>query len=141
MTAPTGQSERLHLAEANINLIAVVLGKAVETGALPDEVVVLLLDTRDEIARDLAAAIIERQGGLDLEAEETRVLGKGQIPTAISVLPLRLAEMLFAVGHPGVSSGLGRVPPSGKVRVVVVGAGGVTLMHLPVTSVAQGALA
>lgn len=135
-TSPPGQSERLHLAEANLDLIAVVLGKAIKAGALPDEAVVLLLDTRDEIARELAAAIIERQGGLDLDAEEARVLGKGQIPTAISVLPLRLAEMLFAVGHPGVSSGLGREPPSGRVRVVVVGAGGATLMHLPVALLA-----
>lgn len=138
---PTGQSERLHLAQANLDLVAVVLGRAVEAGGLPDQVAVLLLDTRDEVARHLAAAIVERQGGLHLDAEEARVLGKGQIPTAISVLPLRLAEMLFAVGHPGVSLGLGRVPPPGRVRVVVVGAGGVTLMHLPVEQVARGPFA
>ena len=138
-TSPPGQSERLHLAEANLDLIAVVLGKAIKAGALSNEVVVLILDTRDEVARELATAIIDRQGGLDLDAEEARVLGRGQIPTAFSVLPLRLAKMLFAVSYPGVSSGLGRVPPLGRVRVVVVGAGGVTLMHLPVTAVSTGA--
>ena len=117
MTATSSSTaERLHLAEANLDLIAVVLGKAIEGGALPDEVVVLLLDTRDRVARALAAAIIERQGGLDLDLEESRVLGKGQIPTAISVLPLGLAEMLFRDTHPGVSSGLGRVPPPGRIR-------------------------
>ena len=137
--ASSATAERLHLAEANLDLIGVVLGKAVDAGALPEESAVLLLDTRDHVARELAAAIIEREGKLDLDQEEARVLGKGQIPTAISVLPLRLAEMLFAVGHSGVSSGLRRVPPPGRVRVVVVGAGGVTLMHLPVTTVSTGA--
>lgn len=133
---PPGRSERLHLAESNIDLIAVVLSKAAKAGALPGEEVVLLLDTRDHIGRELAAAIIEKQGGLDLDAEEARVLGKDQIPTAISVVPLRLAEMLFNVSHPGVSLGLRQVPPPGRVRVVVVGAGGVTLMHQPVAATA-----
>lgn len=130
--AVNGPTERLHLAEANLDLIALVLGKAVDAGAVPEQSVVLLLDTRDQVARELAAAIIEREEKLDLDQEEARVLGKGQIPTAISVLPLRLAALLFGVSHPGVSSGLGRVPRPGRVRVVVVGAGGVTLMHLPV---------
>jgi hypothetical protein len=115
-TSHTNQVERLHLAESNLDLIAVSLAKAVAAGADRDEVVVLLLDTRDHLARDLAAAIIERQGGLDLDQEEARVLGKGEIPTAISVLPLRLVELLLQQSHPAISSGVRRAPPPGRLR-------------------------
>jgi hypothetical protein len=138
MPVPGPASERLHLAEANLDLLAVSLAKAVEAGADRDEVVALLLDTRDHLARELAAAIVERQGGLDLDQEEARVLGRGQIPTAIAVLPLRLVELLFAETHPAVSSGVRRAPPQGRLRVVVVAAGGATLLHLPVASVSTG---
>jgi hypothetical protein len=129
-------SDRVHLARSNVDLIAVALGKAIDAGAEADDVVVLLLDTRDHLARELATAIIENQGGLDLDAEEARVLNKGEIPTAISVVSTGLAELLFQETHPSVSSGLGRMPPGGCTRVVVVAGGGATLMHLPIASLA-----
>lgn len=133
--ASTSTAARLHIARANAAMIGVALGRAAETGAEPDDVVAILLDTRDRIARDLAAAILEKSDGLDLEAEEARVLKRDEIPTAISILPAGLVEALFRDSHPQVSASLRRTPPSGSLRVVVVADGGATLMHLPVAPV------
>lgn len=116
-------------------MVGVTLGRAIDAGADPDDLVALLLDTRDSIARDLAATILEGSGGvLDLEVEGARALNRHEIPTAIAILPVGLVEALFHDTHPEVSANLRRPPPDDSLRVVVVAEGGATLLHLPIAS-------
>lgn len=125
--------ERLHLARENTALVAVAVGKAAEGGAEVGQLVVLLLDTRDPVARELTKAILERSSDLDLDAEHARVLRHEMIPTAIAIVPARAAELLLGETHPNVAEGLHLVPPHGRVRVVIIAEGGATLLHLPIT--------
>ena len=53
---PASTTTRLHIANANASMVAVTLGRAVDAGVHPDDLVALLLDTRDSIARDLVYA-------------------------------------------------------------------------------------
>ena len=77
--------------------------------------------------------LIERGTDLDLDAEEARILRQPDIvPTGLALIPLAAARAGFAVSHPKVAEGLCAAPPPGRVRVVVVAAGGATLLHLPV---------
>lgn len=138
MTRAREVEERVHLAKANVDLIAVALGKAVAAGADAESICVIIADTRDPVARELTAAIIERTGDLDLDAEERRALGKQMIPTGLAVLEARVAGALFAESHPLVAEAVERPCRPGAVRVVVVAAGGATLMHLPVEPIAAG---
>jgi hypothetical protein len=124
--------ERVHLARSNVHMIAVALGKVVAAGADAENVCVLLADTRDAVARELTAAIIERSGDLNLDAEERRALGKNMIPTGLAVLDARVAEVLFSESYPVVAGTVGQRCRPGAVRVVVVAAGGATLLHLPI---------
>jgi hypothetical protein len=133
--------ERVHLARSNVHMIAVALGKVVAAGADAENVCVLLADTRDPVARELTAAIIERSGDLNLDAEERRALGKNMIPTGLAVLDARVAEALFSESHPLVAGTVGQPCRPGAVRVVVVAAGGATLMHLPIAAVPSPAKA
>lgn len=133
--------ERVHLARENVDLIAIAIGKAVAAGADAEGVCVILADTRDPVARELTAAIVERSGDLDLDAEERRALGKSMIPTGLAVLEARVAVALFAQSHPLVAEAVGRPCRPGVVRVVVVAAGGATLLHLPIGPIATGGAA
>lgn len=133
--------ERVHLARANVDLIAIAIGKAVAAGADAENVCVILADTRDPVARELTAAIVERSGDLDLDAEERRALAKDMIPTGLAVLEARVARVLFAESHPLIAGAVGRPCRPGVVRVVVVAAGGATLMHLPIAPIAAGGAA
>lgn len=133
--------ERVHLARANVDLIAIAIGKAVAAGAEAESICVILADTRDPVARELTAAIVERTGDLDLDAEERRALGKSMIPTGLAVLEARVAAALFAESHPLVARAVGRPCRPGAVRVVVVAAGGATLLHLPIAGVAPSGAA
>jgi len=130
--------ERLHLARANVDLIAIAIGKAAAAGADAESVCVIIADTRDPVARELTAAIIERTSDLDLDTEERRALGKDMIPTGLAVLEVRVARALFVESHPLVAGAVGGACRPGVVRVVVVAAGGATLMHLPIKPVAAG---
>lgn len=133
--------ERLHLARSNVDLIAVALGKAVAAGADAEAVCVILADTRDPVARELTVAMVERSGDLDLDAEERRALGRDMIPTGLAVLEARVAGAVFSESHPLVAGAVGRPCRPGAVRVVVVAAGGATLMHVPIGAVPSPAKA
>jgi hypothetical protein len=122
---------RIHLVRENEQLIALSVSKA-KVGIA--DIAVLVLDTRDPVARDLARAIVERSTDLDLDTEEARILRKPDVvPTGLAVIPLAAARAGFGVSHPKIAEGLRAAPPTGRVRVVVVAAGGATLLHLPVT--------
>lgn len=125
-------AERIHLARANMAMISVALGRAAAGGTSIEVSVVLLLDTRDVLARDLARALVEVASDLDFDAEEKRVLRRDEIPTGIAVVPVDAATQLFRETHPEVTASLARMPHAGSTRVVVVAGGGASLMHLPV---------
>lgn len=121
---------RIHLVRANESLIALSVGKAKLD---PGEVVVLVLDTQDPVARDLAKVLVERAADLDLNREEARILSQPDVvPTGIAIIPLAAARAGFAGSHPKIADGLRAAPPVGRVCVVVVAAGGATLLHLPI---------
>lgn len=127
-------ADRVYLVRQNSAVIAVALGRALAGGVEVGDLVVLLMDTRDPVGRDLAVAILERSADLDLDAEEARALRRGEIPTGLALIPVAAVEELFKDTHPAVSATVRRRPPAGGVRVVVVAGGGATLMHLPVAA-------
>lgn len=134
MNRPVDTRQRVHLALSNLDMLSLAVGKAVADGAAVEDIVVLLLDTRDVVARDLAAAILARSSDLDLGAEEARVLRRDEIPTGIAVISVHPAKALFETTHPSIAKGLGLRPPMGHVRVVAITEGGATLLHLPLAT-------
>lgn len=130
--------ERLHLVDANRALFPVILAKA---GGSAIDHVVILADVRDPVGRDLAQAAVEKSGGLDLGREAARTEARGEIPTAVVVVPLLAARILFAESHPTVAKGLAAEPVVGRVRVVSIAAGGAVLVHAAVDRSAPSGLA
>ena len=127
-----GAQARLHLLDANRNAIAVMLARSTAGGVAPEGAVVILADQRDAIGRELARAAAEK-AGLDADDEAERVQGRGEVPTAIIVVPLAAARMLFSESHPEVERGLARFPAPRQVRVVVIAEGSAMLVHAEVS--------
>jgi len=127
-----GAQARFHLLHANRDAVAVMLARAAESGLAHAEAVVLVVDQRDPIGRDLANAAAEK-AGLNADVEADRFQGRGQIPTAIIVVPLAGARVMFAASHAGVTRGLIRHPAPGRVRVVMVAEGAAMLVHAEVS--------
>jgi hypothetical protein len=127
-----GAQARLHLLDANRGAIAVMLARATAGGITPGGAVVIVLDQRDAVGRDLARAAAVK-AGLVADAEAERVQGRGQIPTAIIAVPLSGARMLFAESHPEVERGLARSPGPRQVRIVVIAEGAAMLLHADVS--------
>ncbi len=138
MSRSADTTARVYLALSNVDIIGIAVAKAKVAGAVVTDIAVILTDTRDVLARELTSAIIQRSSDLDLDAEEARVLKRELIPTGLAIVPCRAAEMLFKETHPSVAEGTRVRPPAGTVRVVVVAAGGATLLHLPIGPVPPG---
>ena len=51
---------------------------------------------------------------------------------------MKAAVEVFTIPNPGVSAGIGHAVVPGRVRVVVVGAGGSTLVGVPVEKMGGG---
>lgn len=137
MNQDRGLEARLHLATANVELVAVVVAKAAERGVRPDGLCVLVLDIRDAVAHELTAAVLERSGALNLQQEQTRLEDRGMIPTGILALDdLKAAKAILRVSHPLIASSLDRTPRAGTVRVVAIAEGGASLLHLPIRPIA-----
>jgi hypothetical protein len=129
MIARVDVRERLHLVRANHDAIALMLARALAAGlesALA--VVVVVVDRRDEVGKELAELAAEL-AGLNATEEGNRAEKRGDIPTMILVVDLRSATALFGATHPRVAAGLARAPLEGCVRVVAVAAGGAMLVH------------
>jgi hypothetical protein len=125
MSTNDGIRDRALLVRAN----EVLIRRSVSEAKLDlDELVVLLLDTRDAVARDLAAAVTETASALDLPPSTADV-----VPSCVAVIPLPAARAGFGSSHPAIANGLVPRPPPGRVRVVVVAAGGASLVHVPVS--------
>jgi hypothetical protein len=137
MTRRADPRERFLLAMGDADMISIAVGKAVEDGADIHDVVVLLLDTRDPVAHDLARAILKRSSNLDLETEEARILRREEIPTAIAVLSVRATAALFTETHPGVGGGVHREPRPGRGPCSCRRGWRATLLHLPMARVVK----
>jgi hypothetical protein len=132
VTKNPGAEARLHLLQANRDAIAVMLTRAAAGGVPAEDAVVLVIDQGDAIGRALANGAAEN-AGLNADDEAERVQGRGEIPTAIIVLPLAGARILFSESHPEVARGLLRSPSTGQVRTVVVAEGAAMLVHAEVS--------
>ena len=130
-SANPGVQERLHLLHANRDALSVMLARAAAGGLSPEDAVAIIFDQRDPVGVDLAMAAAEK-AGLDASSEAERVQNRGEIPTAIIVMPLAGARILFAEGHPEVALGLVRRPAVSHVRVVVIAEGAAMLAHAQV---------
>jgi hypothetical protein len=98
-----------------------------------DELVVVVLDTEDAVARELAGTILASAAELKLDPDDARLLAKPELaPTSVAAIPLAAARAGFGASHPLIAEGLVPPSPPGKVRVVVVAAGGATLVHVAV---------
>jgi hypothetical protein len=122
----------LHLLNANRDAISVMLVRAAHGGLELGNTIVVVVDQRDPVGRELAQAAAEG-AGLDADEEAEQVQGRGEIPTAIIVLPLAGARILFGESHPDVAAGLARHPTPGRVRAVVVAEGAAMLVHAEVS--------
>ncbi|HEX7603108.1 MAG TPA: hypothetical protein VF316_15935 [Polyangiaceae bacterium] len=120
---------RLHLLACNREWTSVALARVMADGGDAQQLVVLILDTTDEVGRGLARALAERHPKLSVEHHERVVLGKGQIPTVLAVIEVALARSLLAESNPSVAARLTAVPPGGRVRVVSISEGGAVLVH------------
>ncbi|MEI9948252.1 MAG: hypothetical protein WDO74_04560 [Pseudomonadota bacterium] len=128
---PPGVQQRLHLLHANRDAVSVMLARAAAAQLAPKDAVLLIVDQRDPVGVQLAQAAAEK-AGLDASMEAERVQSRGEIPTAIIVVPLAGARNLFAESHPEVAHGLGRCPVAPHVRVVVIAEGAAMLVHAQV---------
>jgi hypothetical protein len=129
---------RLHLLEHNREGVMVMLTKSVASGLSVDDTVAVVADTTDSVGGPMARAMAERGEGLDADAEAARARARGEIPTLVACIPLKLGIALFAASNPGVSAGIGEPVAPGRVRVVVVGANGSTLVLVPVELIGGG---
>jgi hypothetical protein len=135
MTTPNLDA-RLHLLRHNREGIMVMLKKSAAAGLAIEDSVAIIADTRDSVGAPMSTAMAARIGDLDPDAEASRALDRGEIPTSVAVLPARLAVELFAGSNPTVSAGIEQGAPTGRVRVV--GAGGSTLVHVPLVTMGGG---
>jgi hypothetical protein len=110
----------------------VMLAKSVASG-------LSVADTTDSVGGPMARAMAERGEALDADAEAAR--GTWRNPHPDRCVPLKLGAALFASSNPSVSAGIDRSVAHGRIRVVVVGAGGSTLVHVPVEKIAGGGIA
>jgi hypothetical protein len=129
---------RLHLLNHNREAVMVMVAKSVASGLAVDDTVAVVADTTDSVGGPMARAMAERGEGLDADAEAARARARGEIPTLVACVPVKLGVALFADSNPSVSAGIGRPVTHGRIRVVVVGAGGSTLVHVPVETMGGG---
>jgi hypothetical protein len=140
MTNPNlGVEARLHIVKANRSAIYVMLCRTAAGGRAVNDAVVVIADTSDTVGLQLAEAACEKVG-MNIHEDSRQVQREGQIPTAIIVVSLDEAKMLFGTSHPNVASGLDKLPPQGCVRVVAIAAGAAMLLHSdvrPTTHIAE----
>jgi hypothetical protein len=129
---------RLHLLNSNRDAIALMVGKSLAAGLSVEDSVAIVADTRDSVGGALARAMTERSSDLDTAAEAARAHAKEEIPTMVAVVPRQAAVALFASSNPSVSANIAKRIHAGHVRVVVVGAGGSTLLSMAVERLPGG---
>ncbi len=114
-----GVADRSHLLEHNRD--ALLRGLGPRAGL--ENMVGLIIDADDALGAALAARI-------DPDGVARDIAGKTAIPTVLAVMELEEAHALMkGADHPGVADGLLVKAGAGMLRILVIGGGGVTLVH------------
>jgi hypothetical protein len=132
---PADLDQRLQLLQRHRDATMLMLSSGLAAGFAIEDIVAVVADTRDSVGGALAHAMEERPGAVDADEEGARSGAVEKTPTLVACLTTSVAVGIFSVSNPSVSAGLSRPPGAGRVRVVVVGAGGSTLVHLPIAGV------
>lgn len=115
-------AERLHMLRHNESAVHLMLSKLITQNG-PNDLVAVILDTRDEMGRDLADHL-----GVAGQAEE--IAGPHRIPTIIGAVGRLDAARAFSETHPKIAAGLSVTPPPGHVPVIVIASGGITMAYV-----------
>lgn len=113
-------ADRLHLLHHNESAVQLMVAKLTTQD---DDLVAVIIDTRDEMGRELAEYL-----GVSGQAE--KIAGPDRIPTIIGALPRLDAARAFSETHPKIAAGLSVRPPPGHVPVIVIASGGITLVYV-----------
>lgn len=132
---PADLDQRLQLLDRHRDATMLMLSGGLASGLAIDDIVAVVADKLDAIGGALARAMADQPGVLDRGEEASRERAVQKTPTLVACLTTKLAVGIFRVSNPSVSVGLSRPPGAGRVRVVVVGAGGSTLVHVPMVGV------
>lgn len=109
--------------ESNEPAVQLLLGQYMARGG-DEHAVVLVVDTRDAVGGELAKIV-------DPEGHAERMAGRTMIPTALLVVPrVQIARGLES-SHPRISEALGTRLPAGRIPIVCIGFGGMTLVGIP----------
>jgi hypothetical protein len=120
--------ERLRIWQENQAVGLLMLSKA----STHQNVALLVCDTADEIGGPLSQTIAEKAGSAESMAEhQKKILAAGHIQTALSVVPVGLLASVLVISTPSIAETLRRTPPqAGAIYVVVIAAGGTTLLQV-----------
>jgi len=125
-------NKRLDLLHENVEAVMTMLAKVVTSGESIDDLVVVVADARDPLGEVIARAMATDSPSLDVETLKARARTLGKVPTAIMVLPVRAAIPLFSPPSPALVPEIAQPIAPGLIRVVVVAAGGSSLVGVPV---------
>ncbi len=137
MTPPDLEA-RLHLLNQNREPVTVMLAKSCASGLALNETVAILADTTDSVGGPMARGRVERGDDLDADAEPARARARDEIPTLVACVPAKAAVAMFVSSNPSVSANIPKPVYPGHVRVVVVGAGGSTLLSMGIEAMTGG---
>ena len=122
-----GQMDRQHLLSFNRERLGQVYLSASTAGMTRP--VVLLLDVRDDLAREVARAVV---GDEDLELLILETNPKKAIPTVVFAAPLESAVHALAERSPKTSQALTGALPLGRFVALAIAGGGTLCAGLPI---------
>lgn len=109
--------------------------------ATAEDLMVVVVDMRDKVGKPLVDALAQIKG-VSSRAHFEKIEKKGEIPTAIMVLPVEAVARIVAAPNPNVSAALktGAIMP-GMIWVAIIAEGGTMLMQVanePIQASGQG---
>lgn len=128
-TTNDARQERVRLLEANVTAVDAEVAAAVARGLAMRDVVAIVADLREPLARPFVESAAERQG-VTVEALLDRIatpFGKAS-RTSTSAIAREAAIAIFAISYPQLSQALAQFPLPDRVWVVVIAAGTAALV-------------
>jgi len=96
-----------------------------------EDIMIVLADMRDPVASPLVKAVAQATKQ-DTENHIRKVEGKGEIPTAILILPAEIVRMVVADSNPMCAEALQSQPPEGMVWICVIAYSGTMVFQAPI---------